>query len=507
MMNGVPKRKYVQGIILIAAVLLIGCLSISAHSLWMDEGLRIGFSNVDVENGYFIRSWQSMHVGLVHYMYAWGQLIGTSEVAYRAMNLPFFLVAAVYMVRMLRRMNLSAWWVLLFVAHPMTVYYMNDAGPYIALLGCACAVSYHCFFASNLNSAWNTAAVLAWLLLGFAMHFTFGFVGFLYLYSLAYRLWQGRRWGILLKDVAVAVPFMPAFAYILWMYLTYMPKGAALGMDTPGFINLATCGYCFTGMSGLGVPRNEMKAGGLQAFSPLMLTLVSTCCVALLTLLCLHVRKVWMQVKSPVFAATALVACVFFVGAVAKDFQFWERHVIFLFPAFFLVLAIMLQQAWQHRMRVLNRALAVVFMGLILTSSARLRWSEPYRKDDYKSMIHYVQEQGLLDGSMPVLAQGDFFLYHYYGVGYAEARFIMAPDCVTGVMSLPQEDLLQSVDYISRNYSKLCLILHQKKTRTPELYADAERIFAQKGYFVTCNSEFNTFKVLILERTYGFGNF
>ena len=74
-------------------------------------------------------------------------------------------------------------------------------------------------------------------------------------------------------------------------------------------------------------------------------------------------------------------------------------------------------------------------------------------------------------------------------------------------MSLPQEDLLQAVDSISRNYSKLCLILHQQKTRTPELYADAERIFAQKGYFVTCNSEFNTFKVLILERTYGFGNF
>ncbi len=498
------KSKYGWGIILFVLVILIGCLSISSHSLWMDEGLRIGYSNVDVENGYFLRSWQSLHVGLVHYMYAWGQLIGTTEVVYRAMNLPFFLVSAVYMVRMLRCMSMSAWWVLLFVAHPMTVYYMNDAGPYIALLGCACAVSYHCFFASDLNSAWNTAAVLAWLLLGFAMHFTFGFIGFLYLYSLAYRLWQGRRWGILLKDVAVAVPYAPVFAYILWMYLTYMPTGAGLGMDTPGIFNIGTCGYCFMGLSGLGVPRNDMKDGGISAFTPLMLTMVAACCVALLTLICLNVRCAWAQLKSPVFAASAVVAVVFFAGALVKDFQFWERHIIFLFPAFFLLMVLVLHHAWQNRLCVLNRIAIVVLVSLVLTSSARLRWLEPYRKDDYKSMIHFVQEQGYLDGSIPVLAQGDFFLYHYYGICYAESQFVMQPGCVSGVMHLPQESLLRAVDNAARRYSRVCLILHQKKTHTPELYAHAESIFADKGYMVTCNSEFNTFKVLILERPFLF---
>ncbi len=501
-MKNAVNLSWWQYAVLFIAVLVVGGGSISSHSLWMDEGLRIGYSNIKVEDGYFESSFQSMHVGLVHYMYAWGQLIGTTEVAYRAMNLPFLLVAAVYMGMMLRRLNLSAWWVLVFVAHPLTVYYMNDAGPYIALLGCACAVTYHCFFARCLNCAWNTAASFAWLLLGFAMHFTFGFVGFLYLYALAYRLWKCKQMSILWKDAAVAVPYLPAFGYIAWMYFTHMPDGSALGMDTPGLFNIGTVGYCFAGFAGLGAPRNEMKALGMQAFSPVMMGLVMAHLVALLLLLCLNIRRLLPILKKPAILATAVVALLFFAGAVAKDFNFWERHVIFLFPAFFLLLAVLLQASCTHGKRVLNLILVSVCVLMLLTSSARLRWDEPYRKDDYKCMIHHLRHEGLLNGRMPVLAQGDFFLFNYYGVGFAEGYFVMQPNCVSGVMHVPQDTLVRMVEHLCNRYPAVCLILHEKKTLTPQLYGVAESFFENLGYEVECNKEFNTFKILILKRRF-----
>lgn len=501
-MKNAVNLSWWQYAVLFFAVLVVGWISISSHSLWMDEGLRIGYSSIKVEDGYFESSFQSMHVGLVHYMYAWGQLIGTTEVAYRAMNLPFLLVAAAYMGMMLRRLNLSVWWVLVFVAHPLTVYYMNDAGPYIALLGCACAVTYHCFFARCVNSAWNTAATFAWLLLGFAMHFTFGFVGFLYLYALAYRLWKSKQIGILWKDAAVAVPYLPAFGYIAWMYLTHMPDGSALGMEPPGLFNIGTVGYCFAGFAGLGAPRNEMKALGMQAFSPVMMGLVAAHFIALLLLLSLNIRRFLPVLKKPAILATGVVALLFFAGAVAKDFNFWERHVIFLFPAFFLLLAVLLQASCTHGKRVLNLILVSVSVLLLLTSSARLRWDEPYRKDDYKCMIQHLQNEGLLNGRMPVLAQGDFYLFHYYGVGFAEGYFVMQPNCVCGVMNVPQDTLVRMVEHLCNRYSAVCLILHEKKTLTPQLYGAAESFFENLGYEVECNKEFNTFKVLILKRRF-----
>ena len=495
------KEEYIRNIVLFVFVLLIGCLSISSHSLWMDEALRVGYSNISVEDGYFERSWINLHVGLVHYMYAWGQLFGTSEVAFRAMNLPFLMIAAVYMVKMLRSFGVSSWWVLLFVAHPLTVYYMNDAGPYIALMGCACAVTYHSLLAKNLNSLWNTAAIFAWMLLGFSMHFTFGFVGVIYLYSLALRLYRGRKWSIFLRDCAVAIPFIPALLYVAWMYLVNMPDGKQIGMEPPGVLNIATVGYCFSGLAGLGIPRNDMKSAGVLAITPVMISLVSVFCVSLLVLLTTNLRFLWQQIKrNHVLFATSAVAVLFFVGSFIKGFRFWERHVIFLFPVFFLLLAIIFQRACRKRGSWVSRIAFVLIAGLLLTSSSRLRWYEPYRKDDYKSMILHLKEEGLLNGSIPVLAQGDFWVYNYYGISFAEENLVIYPDCVCGVMKVSAERLLHMVDEISRYHGRICLILHQQKSKTPQLYQNAEAVFKQKGYNVTCNSQFNTFKVLTLER-------
>ncbi|MBQ9095605.1 MAG: hypothetical protein IJY53_04635 [Akkermansia sp.] len=101
-----------------------------------------------------------------------------------------------------------------------------------------------------------------------------------------------------------------------------------------------------------------------------------------------------------------------------------------------------------------------------------------------------------------LLALGDFFLFNYYGVGFAEGYFTMQPNCVSGVMKTPQDTLVRMVDNLSYRFPAVCLILHEKKTLTPQLYAEAEWYFEKLGYVVECNKEFNTFKILILKRRF-----
>ena len=182
-MNAIGKKWWLLGVL----VVLIGALSISSHSLWMDEAIRIEYANRSVSDGYFDKQWGLLQMGLMHLQYLWGSLIGKTEIAYRWLNVPFLMVSAVYFTYILKKNNLSPLWVLVVCVHPMVVYYMNDAGPYIILLACSAAVYYHGFYADRQNSISNSIVTLTWLLIGFCVHFIYGFAVVLYICALLYK--------------------------------------------------------------------------------------------------------------------------------------------------------------------------------------------------------------------------------------------------------------------------------------------------------------------------------
>lgn len=498
-MNGVTNKEIRDTWLILGLILLFGVLSISSYSLWMDEGLRVETAVESTENGYFELCWHNLHVGLVHLMYLWSFLFGKTEFAIRTLNLPFLLIGAWYMMAMLKQYRVSLWWVMLYAVHPLTVYYMNDAGPYIGGIACACAISYHCFFASQ--SRTNTLAICMWLLGAFCLHFLFGIMAILYICSLIYRGSCEHSYSFIRKDILIWLCFIPLFVYVGIMYMQNVGHGGEKGWDTPGLFNLATSAYCFLGCAGLGLPRNDMRMGSYHLITPSMIGMVALLMIGWSLIFLKNIRSVWRKFLHPMIVATFVLFAVFMLFAVMTNFQFRERHVIMLFPAFLLGVIWLLRNAWSDGKSLLNRGAVVLVVGLLLVSSARIRWDKEYAKDDYKGVIAYLNENGYLNGSVPVLSQGNEFMFRYYGVAYKSPSSQLSPRQVMDANSRSPEDIVSLADYYSAHYPTVCIILNEKVNATRTFYREAERIFMEKGYFFDVITEFNTFKIFNLRRT------
>lgn len=496
------KKQTISLIILLLLVMLAGICSLSSHSFWMDEGMRIQFSRARIEDGYFRHCWDFMQVGLVHALYLWDSLVGSSEIVLRAFNLPFLMIAAAYMLRILRQLKLPVWWLLLFALHPMMVYYMNDTGPYISITACTCALIWHCFYSPRKYTLCNTAIIFAWLTLGFSLHFIFGFAGVFYLYALVCRAKEEGSGRFLLKELLVVAPFAALILFIAWRYMQHMPHGENQGWGAPGLFNIASSGYCLAGMAGLGLPRNDMRLGSYHLITPTMIALAASLALSLLVLLILNIRRLLTLLKEPCILSSLVLGVVFFVAAFTRNFQFRERHVIFLYPMVFIATVYLMQGAWEQRRKWLCRPWVILTVALLLTSSARLRYVEAYQKDDYKGAINYLQEKGCLDGHMPVLVQGERFVYHYYNLLITPRCPVLAPRVATSINELDTPRLLELTRNLLRRFPQVALIMTEKEPRTLDLYLNAEQHFKQQGYQVEVNPEFNTFKVIILKERF-----
>lgn len=492
------KEKYISVSILIV-VFVIGLLSISSHSFWMDEAMRIQYSRIKVEDGYFEYCWNFMQVGLVHLLYLWEKLIGSSEIAFRMFNMPFLMMAAVYMLLILKRMNLSPVWLLFFAVHPLVTYYMNDVGPYIPLMACTCAMIWHGFYTDKINTITNTAIIFFWLTLGYSLHFIFGFAGSLYLCSLVYRFKNGSSLKSLMKDIPIVVPFVLLDIYISLMYLEHMFDGSSRGWTSPGIFNLASAGYCFIGLAGLGLPRNEMRAGYYHLITPTMISLCAMMVISILILCIQNIHRLFVRLyKEPAIVASVVFAIVFFVAAYSRNFQFRERHAIFLYPMAFLFFVCLCHSAWQHRNKWLNRPFVVLFFVLILISSIQLRWVKKYQKDDCKGAIHYVKDKGFFDGHLPVLAQGKIYPYQYYNINITDQIPVLQSDTASNINDFTSDDILSTTEMLLQKYPSVCLILAEKEPDSFNLYVHAEEEFTKRGYVTEFSSDYNTFKVLIV---------
>ncbi|MEE1265827.1 MAG: hypothetical protein UHH87_06020 [Akkermansia sp.] len=500
MVNSSPSRFTAKTTAAIVLFIILAVLSISNHSIWLDEGVRLYFSNISIADGWFEQQWGIMQVGLANMQYAWSYLFGHSEIAYRSLNLPFLFIAGIYFYRILKSFSLSPYWVLLLAIHPLPGYYMNDAGPYIPLLAAACALYYHCFCAENRYSWGNLLSLFAWFLFGFLTHFIFGFFGAIYAYSFIQSACKTRSRTLICREIIVALLFAPLFMYVAYKYAGLMINGSERGWSRPGIFNLGFAAYSFTGLAGLGLPRNEMRHHSFYLIHPLMLIGVGVCLASLAGIFILHIKKAWQFLRTPAAISAVVGLLVFCVAVYIQNFQFWERHIIFIFPICLALFAALMQQAWQHRLKWLNRSLVVILLCSWIASSFNLRFVEKYRKDDYKGVLTYL-ESNSIGHQYPVLAQGDTYVFDYYGIHRSYTLDTPpAKNSILHVNELDEPTLVKAVNALSAHYPKLCLILHEKNTRTPVLYKAPELIFGNHGYSISSCDDYNTFKILILEK-------
>lgn len=481
-------------------VVMICISSITSFSLWMDEAIRIRKASLSIECGFWEHQWDLMQVGLNYLLAIWGKAFGKTEIAYRCINIPFLVIATTYMVHILRSYKLSPYWVLLMCCHPIIIYYMNDAGPYIMLLACSCGLYYHCFFSKHIDTISNSIIILIFLFVGFCIHFIFAFAVVLYICSLISRLSTDKLQNIIRKEILLWIIFTPVFLYIAHMYLQHMMHGEDRGWSKPGLFNFGVMLYSFSGFTGLGLPRNDMRAGNYHLITPAMITGVCLLTSSLLYIFSTHYKKVIIILKQKTVISAFALMTLFYIASASRNFQFWERHMIFIFPAFLLILIQLFNKAWNIRPLILNRGVILIIIALTLISSFRLRFIYSYQKDDHKGAQEYVESLGYINSSVPIYAQGtEPFLYRYYCCTDYYNDFPPLPRNIIWIDTATSKEIIKSICETSKNNHIICLILSEKSKSAKLLFNQAESIFREKGFTINKIANFNTYKVLILE--------
>lgn len=496
------RRAY---LIILLTGILISILSIHSHSFWIDEVMRFKVASTP-DFVVFLDFAASEKQFLFHALgRLWITVLGTDEICMRCINVPFYLLVLAYLVQIFKKINISPYWSLLIAVHPFTIYYLNEYSPYIALFSFILGMLYHAYFAKKVGSRMNALISQLYFICGYGLHFIFGFVGFLYLGLLLLRWKQTKSWTSIKEDVLAALILSPFYVAFTWMYLHYMAHGVDRGWAPPHLGNLLYVVYSFCGMQGLGLPRNDIRAGNFELFTPTMMSLLGLMLLGMLSLFILQFKTTLKALKSPIFISTMLACCIFSAASYIMHFHFWERHMVWFFPAFILIAIPLLSGAWKStKLSFANKSVVILVLLLTLISSCRLRYYYNYQKEDYKGVIRWIQQHIPNNALDRVLTQGMCMVFDYYQVHTQEAVESL-PELdsrsIISVENLNKDQLKSAIQNKLNEENEIFLILWEKNTCAPSVYKNTKQFFEQiEGISVTEEVRFNTFKVFTIKK-------
>lgn len=491
------RMKHIRLFIILLLTLVAGLLSISADSLWMDEGKRM----VHACYGTWEMLWHGMELDMQPLFYlqewAWGNALSFTDFIMRGMNLPFLLIGTAYLYALLRRAGVSAWWALLLPLHPMTVYYMNDVSPYIILQACTLGMLYHGFFAER--HRWRNIMLLnAWFALAYAYHFIAGFMGLIYGTALLLDLLRHRKETPWRRHIVTGLCFCVVYIPLTAFYLLHLHSGENHGWEAPGVANAGYVLYALLGFQGLGLSRNALRAHEFAGFTPAMAAMLGGYALTLAAVALLNIKRLFALLRQRYVLCAAVYALVFAAAAFIMKFQFWERHFMPLLAAAVVLEAQLLHALWQEMpRRKLNRALIILLLAGQLVSAAQLRYNPYHGKDDYKGVLTELKQQEGL-----VLMQGTLAVWVCYGVEWAPVgQYIQSPLQVKdgtylSLVSLTGEQVLQCTQYLLRRHRSLRVVLDAKDATTPGLYDGAADALRRQGFNVQVNDTHRSFRIL-----------
>ena len=353
-----------------------------------------------------------------------GRLLGTAEWQMRAINLLWGALAMVGMYRVGRRIQMP-WLPLLLAIQPYFWFYMNEARPYALQIACGTgllAAFVEFIFAKAAGQTW------AWLLAGS--------VFFLFLTTMlapvtvaavvlagaviaVFNRWKPERKALFIL-LAGAVANLPAAIYYLSTLLRGTIEGAKLWhVDLKFFAYVL---YEFTGMTGLGLPTEEIR---VLARSPNIVAALAAHWWAfalpvfgfalLLAVILFGLRRPTRTpagMKSGLLIILGLTAVVFVVGSLALQKPFWARHFAPVFP-FYVVLLGMAMTGAAGSSRRLIRALPFLLCGLLLFSDMNLRFAPVWRKENYRAAAQFARKSLAENKSVWWLAARDCATYYH----------------------------------------------------------------------------------------------
>jgi hypothetical protein len=390
-----------------AASMLIGALAITSQSYWTGEAASLvvamgktpaeALKNAQVVGGAAL---ESPIYNL--YLFAWHKIFGSGEWAMRASNLPWFALAQLAFLILLRhKPRLAVTACLLSAFSPVVWMYLDETRAYLLQYAAACWLAAGIvrlttsteppnfslqvagvpllllFSSSPLGALWACGFLLAFSWLWFHASQKDEFVP-----ELAPLVGLSRmRWQLVIG--AVLLLAFAAYYFITWKGLE--TGETMLKQFTRGVMYVT---YEFFGFSGFGPGKLELRTAPIKSilkYVPALLPLVA-CIILLGAFMSRHLMRQRIP-KVPLVAwllALALPGWILLTALFFMAHRPLPRQFLPALPALILGLAAIMQLAFASKSTIW-RFSALALPVLWLGSSLNLRWHPMHAKDDYRN--------------------------------------------------------------------------------------------------------------------------
>lgn len=480
------KEANEKNILIIGLILLISVLAITNGSLWGDEICRVVDPISGDLNATLHTALGYAQPGYMLYMMLWAGLVGTTEFLLRCSNLVFVIIAITYAMKIVKAKKWSVWYTLAFFVHPMFVYYMDEATPYIAVYALALAFIYHVFFVKDFHSTKNIVCINIIYLLGVFVHFMFGFI--IVFYFVSCILYCRKEYGRLRRHIEIMSCFSPVYLILLYLYITNLKK-TQTGFGLKSILYII---YSFLGMQGAGLSRNDLRAGNFSKIQIWQVIFLAFFVATLLLLLCLAFRDIrgfWKHNKDMLLSTMAFFA-VICITAKTVDLGLWERHCMPAFPIYIICACDLFSSLYERSKG--RRAVIILYYILLIGSCLNIRLNYYYACDDYKGMTQEVTEWLGDEKNQVIIMQDE---NDYYPIRQAA---VASKEQITNMKGKTEEQIIEEMEHMSEiqdaegvhdNRNVMLVLFEKDCSRDLYMYFDAK-----KGYTTDCS--YNSFKLV-----------
>ena len=474
-------------------VALIAVVVVSNQSLWIDEGN----SAMKAIQPSFVLFWEKMnelggsdlqmplYMGL---LWLWEKMLGHSEYALRALNIPFFTLSAgilLYLWDAESRHKLA--FVFLMCFSPMLWVYLDEARPYIfQFFGATCVLValWNQAKTPHLNKNLAVFCIGALALCGSSLTgviFTFWF-GLAFLVILIHQ----HAWRSIFSSkqnlVSLIVTSIVLCGLGLYYFWTLTQGARASGVGKTDLLSIGFCLYELLGFSGLGPDRLSLRKHGLTSLKPFFLPLTSL----VISLTVFGISSALYFTKSPrtyrtaifIFAAALCGAVSMLAVGYIAHFRVLGRHLIPALPFVLLLVSLGLLHLWQSNKK-LSQTLVLTICLLLILSSLSTRFSPRFAKDDYRTAAQ-IAKSGLED-EKTIWWAADSATANYYGLEFSEKVINVMGLSAEELHSLPTPDIvLVSKKDIYDPQSAVSSFLSERSYTTS--YASAFSIYKKSAF-------------------------
>lgn len=414
--------------ILVVVGTFLLALGVSGESLWVDEGYsaKLAMQPTLVLWARTLRSIlgsEPQMPGYQLYLWGWTRLFGMSEWAMRLANLPWALLFTAMLAWASERLlHVRRLWLVICLS-PFLWFYMNEARPYIMMLGLSMATT-----AALLSYArdpehfrlapWWTMILLLvlWATHMLAITLVPSLLVLLYLLHPVSMKTFIQHW---LWPVLTTMPF---YLLLSLYYLHTVEGGKGGNIERPGVSNLAFSAYEFLGFGGLGPSRTYLRLHpNPHALLPYLPTLALgvLAFVLLGAIIVLRVRHSSDQRTAFGLATAFLVGVLVTFGlAYVAHFRLLGRHLAVFPPLLVFLLLAGLRPVRDQRQQILALGSLLLLAAIWLCSDFNQRVLPSYHKDDYRSAVALARNT--LAKGEPVLWIADRETANYYGLTTTE---------------------------------------------------------------------------------------